>query len=122
MSYRILVCGGRSYSNYKAVFGTLDLYKATHGQLVIIQGGANGADRLAREWCMRQPGCHLINEPAEWSKWGAAAGPIRNRKMLELHKPDLVIAFPGGSGTAHMAKIAREAGVTVYEPFNLLRG
>jgi hypothetical protein len=40
-------------------------------------------------------------------------GPIRNKPMLEEGKPDLVVAFPSGRGTANMMKQAREAGVPV---------
>ncbi len=50
---------------------------------------------------------------ADWSKHGKAAGPIRNRRMLEEGKPDLVIALQGGKGTASMIALAREAGVRV---------
>ena len=39
---------------------------------------------------------------------------MRNRSMLALN-PDLVLAFPGGIGTANMVRIAREAGILVTE-------
>ena len=51
--------------------------------------------------------------PAEWKKHGKAAGPIRNRKMLQDGKPDLVLAFPGGRGTANMVELATDAGIRV---------
>ena len=35
--------------------------------------------------------------------------------MLTESQPHVIIAFKGGSGTAHMMKIGREAGVPVYE-------
>ena len=35
--------------------------------------------------------------------------------MLDEGKPDLVVAFPGGRGTAHMTRIARGAGIEVIE-------
>jgi hypothetical protein len=35
--------------------------------------------------------------------------------MLMEGKPDLVVGFPGGRGTAHMCRIAGEAGVEVIE-------
>jgi hypothetical protein len=54
--------------------------------------------------------------PADWQKHGKAAGPIRNRQMLEDGKPDLVIAFSGGRGTANMISQARAAGVKVLIP------
>lgn len=44
---------------------------------------------------------------------GKAAGPIRNQRMLDEGKPDLVVAFPGGRGTADMVRRAKAAGVPV---------
>lgn len=55
--------------------------------------------------------------PADWKRYGRAAGPIRNRQMLEEGKPDLIIAFHSNlaesRGTANMVKIARKAGIEV---------
>jgi hypothetical protein len=48
----------------------------------------------------------VIEFPANWKVYGRAAGPIRNMKMLLEGKPDLVVAFPGGIGTADMVKKA----------------
>ena len=44
---------------------------------------------------------------ADWDKFGRAAGPIRNAQMLREGKPDLVVAFPGGRGTANMVAQAK---------------
>jgi hypothetical protein len=112
---KVLVTGGRDYGNVGAVWAALDGLRFEHGRITVIQGGAAGADRLAREWCFAQPSCHLINEPADWLHHGKAAGPIRNHRMLDEHKPDLVLAFPGGRGTADMCRRARAAGVPVRE-------
>lgn len=46
-------------------------------------------------------------------KHGRAAGPIRNQQMLDEGKPHLVVAFPGGTGTADMVRRAQAAGVLV---------
>lgn len=57
----------------------------------------------------------LIEEyPAEWDKHGKAAGFIRNQDMLDSGV-DVVVAFPGGRGTADMVRRARKAGVEVVE-------
>lgn len=56
-----------------------------------------------------------LTEIADWSKYGKAAGPMRNQKMLDEYKPDLVVALPGGRGTADMVSRARVAGVEVIE-------
>ena len=49
-----------------------------------------------------------------WTRYGNSAGPIRNCEML-LQAPDLVVAFKGGKGTAHMVAVARKKGVKVLE-------
>ena len=46
----VLVCGGRTFDGIKLVFGVLDQIHAQEGIEVVVQGGANGADMLAREW------------------------------------------------------------------------
>lgn len=48
--------------------------------------------------------------PAHWEQEGRAAGPRRNNRTLG---PDLVVAFPGGKGTADMVARARAKGVRV---------
>lgn len=111
---RVLVCGGRKYWNEEAVFSTLHGLAEKHGWLTVIQGGADGADLLAREWAQL---CYhgLVTVRADWAAHGRAAGPIRNQQMLDSAKPDLVVAFPGGNGTADMVRRARAAGVPVLE-------
>lgn len=113
---RFIVCGGRKYSNYHAVRNVLNLVHAKTPITLIIEGGALGADRLARGWAIEN---HIpfVTEQADWDRYGKRAGPMRNRAMLEKHAPDGVIAFPGGMGTADMIEQARCAWVTVYEPF-----
>lgn len=79
-----------------------------------IQGGANGADYLFWQWTdARGVPCGSYN--ADWKAHGKAAGFIRNQQMLDEGKPNLVVAFPGGPGTAHMVARARAAGVRVVE-------
>lgn len=111
---RVLVCGGRDFENREAVFSELDALAAEHGWLTIIEGGARGADRLAREWAIGH--YHgLVTFLADWAKNGKSAGYIRNTKMLVSGKPDMVLAFPGGAGTADMVAQARKAGGRVVE-------
>lgn len=80
--------------------------------LVLITGNAKGADQQAELWAEKN-GVRNEIYPANWKLHGKAAGPIRNRQMLEEGKPDWVIAFPGGNGTAHMCLIAQRAKVKV---------
>jgi hypothetical protein len=108
---RILICGGRAYDDVNKVLSTLDNLPDAEDITHCIHGGAKGADALAGHWA-RTSGVQEVICPADWSWHGTHAGPIRNRAMLAL-QPDLVVAFPGGKGTAHMVRIAKAAGVPV---------
>ena len=106
---RVLVCGGRTFDNWKTVHREL----SGIGPAVIIQGGAPGADRLAAKYADVN-GVPLVTYPALWSR-GKKAGPERNAFMLEDSRPDIVIAFPGGRGTQDMVDRVRKAGLHVTE-------
>lgn len=108
---RVLVCGGRAYKDTLKVFEVLDALSPTE----ICQGGALGADFIAKSWALIR--CVPCTEyKAEWSKYGRAAGPMRNELMIDSFKPDLVVAFKGGNGTRSMLGLARKRGVEVVEP------
>ena len=111
---KVLVCGGRDYKDTAKLFLVLDkLHEETPISLVI-QGKANGADSLAKQWAeLREIDCDSY--PAKWSEHGKFAGPTRNIEMLQKGKPDLVVAFPGGNGTRHMVNISKNAKVKVIE-------
>ena len=116
MKSRILVCGGRNYYD-RVVFNNamghaLQWFGFTY---CIIEGDATGADALAKEWG-RSQGVPVITMAANWTMYSKTAGSVRNSCMLEWAKPDLIIAFPGGAGTANMVRIAKEAGVDVWCP------
>lgn len=113
---RVLVCGGRDYKNVVVVYDQLDTLrrKAPHDAMLVIQGGATGADKLARQWAMDRS-VEYQNYPADWATHGRAAGPIRNERMLIAGRPNLVVAFPGGNGTADMVRRVRSAGIEVVE-------
>lgn len=112
---RVLVCGGRDYKDWDRMFEILDLMHKNVEFTCLIEGNAVGADQLAGQWARdRKIKDHEVY-PADWKTHGLAAGPVRNRLMLKEGRPDLVVAFPGGRGTAHMIGIARDAGVNVIE-------
>jgi hypothetical protein len=111
---RVIVCGGRDYSDRDRAFAVLDKLDSEAGIDRMIQGGARGADRLAKEWAYFQ-NVPCDQYDADWEAFGNLAGPKRNKAMLDEGNPDLVIAFPGGAGTRNMIRQARKAGVEVIE-------
>lgn len=110
-SYRVIVCGGRAYSNRRLVFSTLDAIHAEREITLLIHGDCYrektphlGADQFALAWARARYVPHL-GVPAKWKKLGKRAGPERNGRML-LTNPHVVVAFPGGDGTADMLRQA----------------
>ncbi len=119
-----LVCGGRTFSDFKFLDQSL---RSLNPAPTIIMTGAQrlsqsypllkyvGADWLAIEWALQMQ-IPFIGVPARWTKYGRAAGPIRNVLMLEHEKlplVDRVIAFPGNNGTHNMIEIAKAATIPV---------
>jgi hypothetical protein len=109
---KVLVCGGRYFSDYASL--SKELARLEPEPDLIIQGGASGADRLAKKWALHN-GVNCHQEPALWRLHGKRAGPIRNVKMLQLN-PDICVAFPGGRGTADMVRRCLDAGISVLGP------
>jgi hypothetical protein len=105
---RVLVCGGRDYSDAQKVYDVLCGICPTS----IIHGNAAGADDLADSWA-KANNVPVIPFPADWGTFGKQAGPIRNQQMLDKGAPELVVAFPGGRGTADMVRRAEAAGIEV---------
>lgn len=115
---RVLVCGSRNYDDLGAVWSQLDAFHALQGPIsVVIHGGAKGADLLADKWAIVNNVPRMQFVP-NWEDYGRAAGPIRNGEMLAKAKPNLVIAFPGGRGTADMVRQAKDANVEVVIPYD----
>jgi len=85
---KLLVCGGRDYSDYNAFLLVMD--QLPFRPSIIIEGGATGADRMGRRWGI-QNGVHYATVPALWDVFNNAAGPIRNSAMLILN-PDYCLA------------------------------
>lgn len=117
---RVLVCGSREWNEPEVVsafvggfFGELCVPGAD--DLVVIEGGARGADRAAAEFAKRNPATVRLEEyPAKWDEYGKRAGMVRNKQMLDEGKPDVVLAFGYGRGTDMMVDLALAAGLPVY--------
>lgn len=112
---RVLVCGGRRFSDREWLYRVLDeLLVEKMGIDAVICGAATGADSLAACWGYDRK-IKVALFPTEWRRYGNQAGPIRNAQMLRVGQPDIVVAFPGGIGTLDMVTQARAARVEVRE-------
>lgn len=117
MNLFVIVTGGRNYSNKQKVWDYLDnVDDKVCGRTIIVQGGASGADSLAREWA-KDRGRTFVTWEAHWKEYGPSAGPRRNISMLEAYisKDPIVFAFPGGIGTKHCVTEAKKRNFRVIE-------
>jgi hypothetical protein len=112
---RVLICGSRNWPNNHLGLDFMNKNipkETTH----IIEGGCSGADIVGQHIALIRD-IPYTEYPAEWSKYGRAAGPIRNQQMLDEGKPDLVIAFHDdiehSKGTKDMVTRARQQGIPV---------
>lgn len=107
---RVLICGDRNWTNYAMVKAAISYLNPD----LVIEGVASGADIMA-EQVAKELQINYLGVPAKWYRYGRSAGPIRNREMLELGKPDLVIAFnnhiEASSGTADMLQQTEKKGI-----------
>jgi len=124
----IVAGGGRSLDwPVEKIAATLHQASAGRPVVLLLHGGARGADRLI-EQASRSLAWPVEVIPAEWGRYGRAAGPLRNglllRRALEVATPAqasvLVVAFPGASGTASLVRQARHLIVADGEPIALV--
>lgn len=119
---RVIVCGGRTFDDQRWVERALDELVAEIGSFVLVCGGQKkwdrnldrwiGADYQAATWALRRGHEYMVVK-AQWDRFGRRAGMLRNQQMIDEHGPSIVVAFPGGRGTANMAHRGRQAGLIV---------
>lgn len=110
----VFVCGSRDFSDSDLTSQTLDAIVDGEEKVFLIHGAATGADSLASSWARANK---IQQQPfyADWKMYGKAAGPIRNKEMLDelelrKEKGDKIICFafksnPVSIGTDHMISI-----------------
>jgi hypothetical protein len=115
-----IVAGGGRALDWSPLRIASALQAQAAGRLVhrLFHGGARGADQAIAA-AAAQLGWSIEAMPAEWARYGPAAGPIRNGQMLRRASEEataygrisatgvLVIAFPGRKGTASLLDQAR---------------
>jgi hypothetical protein len=105
----VLFCGSRNWTDRDQI--RLDI-EWLPDDAVVVEGGARGAGRIAREEALRR-GLHVATVPALWDRYGKSAGYRRNAAMLKLVSG--VYAYTLGTpGTGHTIALAQREGIPVF--------
>lgn len=114
---RIVIAGSRGFEDYALMEKTLDRILDKQIEPVeLVSGHAKGADLLAERFAKENDlPIHIIKP--DWKTYGRAAGPIRNRQMLDyaMEELSLVVAFWDGKskGTKNTINTAKSLGIPV---------
>ena len=113
--YKIIIAGGRDFNDYKLlekeVSGFLKTLDIDSG-LEIVSGGAKGVDAMGERFAQENDIAVKLF-PADWKKFGRAAGPKRNAQMAD-YATHLLSFWDGKSkGTKSMISLAEKKGISV---------
>lgn len=118
-TYRVIIAGSRKYNDYQKLKEKCDRILSekladSNIEVIIVSGHASGADTLGERYASEK-GLKTEIHPADWDKYGRAAGPKRNAEMAA--SADALIAFPKNGeenrGTKNMIKLARDKGLSI---------
>ena len=107
MRLNVIIAGSRNMTQAELI--PLAVERSGFQVNSVICGMARGADTLGRLWAEQQeiPVQHF---PADWNRYGRAAGPIRNRQMAEVADALIVFIWDNSKGSENMLKQMQRAG------------
>ncbi len=111
--FRVIIAGGRDFKDYNLLTKTMDhLLSNIQDDIIVVCGKARGADTLGERYA-KEYGYSVQYFPANWNRYGKAAGYLRNTKMAK--NADALVAFWDGAslGTRHMIETAKAHGLKV---------
>lgn len=112
--YKVIVAGTRTFKNYALLENRLVHFLSGRkpSEVIIISGGAKGADRLGEKFA-KEKHCNLKVFPADWITFGNSAGYRRNAEMSKVANACVVFWDGRSKGTKHMIDIAEKEGLDI---------
>lgn len=111
----MLITGSRTWLDVEQVEAAMAWHAMGFTDITVIHGNCpKGADAIANDYAIKQ-GWTLIRRPADWVRWGRAAGYRRNADMV-TEGADICLAFirNASAGASHCAELAERAGITTF--------
>lgn len=107
---KVIVAGGRDFDDYDLLENKMNVILTNHTDVEIVSGTARGADNLGEKYA-KSKGFRIRRMPANWDKYGKAAGYRRNAEMAKY--ADACVCFWDGKsrGTKHMIDLAKKEGI-----------
>lgn len=108
---KVIIAGSRTFNDYELLKSVCN--KLIHERIEIVSGTANGADKLGERYA-KEFGHTIKYFPADWNKYGKAAGYKRNAEMAKYS--EVLITFWDGKskGTKHMIKLAKDCKLEIH--------
>lgn len=117
---RTIIAGSRGIKRMEVVRVAMGEAKKEQGidPTLVMSGTAPGVDRLGEAWA-EENGIPVERWPADWDKYGKAAGYRRNKDMRDKGKAEALVAIWDGEspGTRSMIELARAGGLKVHVTF-----
>lgn len=109
---KTIIAGSRNFNDYELLKREVDKVHEIAPITEVVSGGARGADSMG-EWWARQNGIALIIFPADWNRFGKAAGPIRNTQMANYAQMLIAFLAKDSKGTKDMIEKANRHNLIV---------
>jgi len=114
---RIIIAGSRNFSDYELLRDKMDLLISNMNEddIQIVSGGCRGADTMGEDYAVERLNSDIKYFPADWKRFGNAAGPRRNREMAE-YATHLVLFWDGSSnGSKNMLREAMNSNLKIRQ-------
>lgn len=108
---RVIIAGARCCNHYHVVCQAV--HDSGFDITTVVSGCAVGVDTLGERYA-DEHGIPCERHPADWKKYGRAAGHIRNHEMALCADALIAILMGESRGTRNMIQQAREAGLPIY--------
>lgn len=118
-TFKVIIAGSRKFTDYALLKEKCDRILSAkladpNIEVIVVSGHASGADALGERYALEK-GLKKEVYPADWKRFGRAAGPVRNAQMADV--ADALIAFPlsgeENRGTKNMITLAQQRGLLV---------
>lgn len=114
--FKVIIAGSRDFNNYEYLKQKCDTLlenkRKTH-EIIIVSGGAKGADTLGERYAKERGYKILIFQP-QWKTYGRSAGIRRNNQMADAAQAAIIFWDGSSKGSKNMADCMKSRSKTYF--------